>query len=51
TLSGASHLFVYYFQNQTHYGINEGSFTSINYAYIGLSTAHIEFCAWDRGGL
>ncbi len=50
-LSGARHLFVNYFLNQTYYGIIEGGFIQTDYGYRGLSTAHIRSYGWDRGGL
>lgn len=50
-LSGARHLFVNYFLNQTNYEIIEGGFIETNYGYRGLSTAHVKLYAWDRGGL
>jgi hypothetical protein len=51
TLSGARHLFVNYFFNQTSYGIIEGGFIQTNFGYRGVSTAHIKPYAWDHGGL
>ncbi len=50
-LSGARHLFVNYFFNQTSYGIIEGGFIPTKFGYRGLSTAHIKLYAWDHGGL
>ncbi len=49
-LSGARHLFLNYFLNQTDYGIIEGGFTETDFGYRGLSTAHVKPYAWDHGG-
>lgn len=50
-LSGARHLFVNYFLNQTNYGIIEGGFIQTTYGYRGVSTAFVKPYAWDHGGL
>jgi len=50
-LSGARHLFVNYFLNQTNYGIIEGGFIKIDYAYRGRSIARVKPHGWDHGGL
>ena len=49
-LSGARHLFVNYFLNQTNYGIIEGGYIETKFGYRGLSTAHIKPYAWDHSG-
>ena len=49
-LSGARHLFLNYFLNQTTYGIIEGGHIITKFGYRGLSTAHIKPYAWDHGG-
>jgi hypothetical protein len=49
-LTGARHLFVNYFINQTYYGIIEGGFAGTNFGYGGLSTVQIKLYRWDHGG-
>lgn len=49
-LSGARHLFVNYFLNQTTYGIVEGGYIQTKFGYRGLSTGRVRPYAWDHDG-